>query len=291
QIVKIGYSVAGSTPVQVSSSAPLPVVQTGALPAGSNSIGTVVLGAGSAAIGSVIAGGNVASGAADSGNPVKIGGVYNAAPITLTTGQRGDAQLDASGNLCVNIKAGAGSGGTALSDGTAFTRGTTSETPVAARVESAAPTLTSGQSGVLSMDTSGNLRVTVSNGINSGTAGAPNSQVLSTQNIAQTPYHLVSAATTNATNITAAVGLARVVSAINNGAGWAYLKIFDKATAPVPGTDTPVLSLGIPPGGGTNPAVEFKLTAGLGIAITGGAADNDTTAVTAAQVIVNLVHS
>lgn len=43
--------------------------------------------------------GNVASGAADSGNPVKVGGKYNSAGITLTNGQRGDLQLDSAGRL------------------------------------------------------------------------------------------------------------------------------------------------------------------------------------------------
>lgn len=42
--------------------------------------------------------GNVASGATDSGNPVKVGGKYNTTPPTLTNGQRGDAQLDVNGN-------------------------------------------------------------------------------------------------------------------------------------------------------------------------------------------------
>lgn len=41
QIVKIGYAVAGGAPVQVSLSNPLPVVQTGAIPAGGNVIGAV----------------------------------------------------------------------------------------------------------------------------------------------------------------------------------------------------------------------------------------------------------
>lgn len=41
QIVKIGYSVSGTAPTQVSASNPLPVVQTGALPAGANTIGAV----------------------------------------------------------------------------------------------------------------------------------------------------------------------------------------------------------------------------------------------------------
>lgn len=38
--------------------------------------------------------GNVAAGAADSGNPVKVGGKYNATLPTLTDGNRGDLQLD-----------------------------------------------------------------------------------------------------------------------------------------------------------------------------------------------------
>lgn len=39
------------------------------------------------------------SGATDSGNPVKIGAVYNTTAPTLTNGQRGDVQLDSRGNL------------------------------------------------------------------------------------------------------------------------------------------------------------------------------------------------
>ena len=47
--------------------------------------------------------GNVASGSADAGNPVKVGGKYNSTPPTFTDGQRGDLQLDSAGNLKVNI--------------------------------------------------------------------------------------------------------------------------------------------------------------------------------------------
>lgn len=43
--------------------------------------------------------GNVASGGTDSGNPVKVGGIYNSSGITLTDGKRGDLQLDPKGNL------------------------------------------------------------------------------------------------------------------------------------------------------------------------------------------------
>lgn len=41
--------------------------------------------------------GNVANGATDAGNPVKVGGVYNTTLPTLTAGQRGDMQVNANG--------------------------------------------------------------------------------------------------------------------------------------------------------------------------------------------------
>ena len=42
--------------------------------------------------------GNAAAGAADVGNPVKTGGVYNTSAPTLTNGQRGDTQMDVNAN-------------------------------------------------------------------------------------------------------------------------------------------------------------------------------------------------
>lgn len=74
---------------------------SGSLPAGTNALGTVTLGTGTNTIGSVT--GNVASGEADSGNPVKIGGVFNTEPPTLTTGQRGDTQMTSRAEMLVCI--------------------------------------------------------------------------------------------------------------------------------------------------------------------------------------------
>lgn len=78
--------------------------------------GAVVLAAGSAIAGKVgidqttpgttnlvAAGGTVASGATDSGNPVKTGGKYNATLPTLTDGQRGDVQLDSRAQVLFNL--------------------------------------------------------------------------------------------------------------------------------------------------------------------------------------------
>lgn len=52
---------------------------------------------------STLTGGGVASGATDSGNPIKIGGVYNTTPPTLTNAQRGDAQMDTRANMSVTL--------------------------------------------------------------------------------------------------------------------------------------------------------------------------------------------
>lgn len=55
-----------------------------------------------------VTGGGVASGAADSGNPLKVGCRYNVTPPTLDDGDRGDCQMDVNGNVKVT-----GVGGTA----------------------------------------------------------------------------------------------------------------------------------------------------------------------------------
>lgn len=55
---------------------------------------------------------------------------FNTAPTTITNTNMSPLQLDNAGNLLVNIKAGAGSGGTALADGATFTEATTNFTPV-----------------------------------------------------------------------------------------------------------------------------------------------------------------
>lgn len=47
--------------------------------------------------------GNVASAATDSGNPVKVGAVFNTTLPTFTTGQRGDLQIDSRGRLITTI--------------------------------------------------------------------------------------------------------------------------------------------------------------------------------------------
>lgn len=51
----------------------------------------------------VVVAGAVADNAADSGLPLKVGGVYNASAPTYDTGDRGNLQIDVAGNLKVSL--------------------------------------------------------------------------------------------------------------------------------------------------------------------------------------------
>jgi len=96
-----------------------------------------------------------------------------------------------------------------------------------------------------------------------------------------------SAATTNATSVKSTAGTLYGVTASNVGAGAAYLKLYNKASAPTVGTDVPVLVVPIPASGVVNigfGAIGHRFATGIALAITGAAVDSDTTAVAAAQV-------
>jgi len=107
-----------------------------------------------------------------------------------------------------------------------------------------------------------------------------------------TPYHLIAANSNNSTNLKTTAGLVADVQTGNiNGSTPYYLKLYDKATAPTCGTDTPVKTILIPPvNSGNNPVlpIGIKFLLGLGFCVTAGIADNDNTSVPAATVIVNI---
>lgn len=111
---------------------------------------------------------------------------------------------------------------------------------------------------------------------------------------AATPYSLVSAATTNATSVKASAGVIYSIQVGNINAAARYLKLYNKASAPTVGTDTPVKRLLIPgntAGGGNNvpvPINGISFTTGIAFALTTGIADSDTTAVAANEILVNI---
>jgi hypothetical protein len=111
-----------------------------------------------------------------------------------------------------------------------------------------------------------------------------------------TPLIINSAATTNGQLVLTGTSGLQALFASNTGAGAAYVKLYNKATAPTVGTDTPAMLIPVPAAVGGVPGTiqiipgfnGYRFALGLGLAITGGAADNDTTAVTAGQVKVIL---
>lgn len=108
-----------------------------------------------------------------------------------------------------------------------------------------------------------------------------------------TPYHLVSAATTNAIVVKASAATLKGVQAFNLNASPRYLKLYNKAAAPDE-NDTPLKVILIPgnsAGGGVIPhfppeGIAFGI--GLAFRLTTGIADNNTGAVAASEILVEL---
>lgn len=119
--------------------------------------------------GNVTVVGAAAEDAAASGNPVLIGGRYDSSARTLETGDAGAIALNASGQVLVEIAAGAGSGGTAAADDADFTAGTTSGTPVMGVYESSPTSVTDGDLGTVGITQTRAMKVAIASG---GIAGA-----------------------------------------------------------------------------------------------------------------------
>ena len=65
--------------------------------------GTITANQGTAGSAEWLVGGGIASGATDSGNPVKIGGIYNSTKPTFIDGQRGDVQITSRGAVTTTL--------------------------------------------------------------------------------------------------------------------------------------------------------------------------------------------
>lgn len=127
--------------------------------------------------------------------------------------------------------------------------------------------------------TTGNLNPTGNSQTVAGTVTANQGTLAS-----GTAISVVSAATTNASNQKSTAGNLFEVTASNPTATPAYLKFYNKATAPTVGTDVPVMTIPVP----ANSFVSYvpggqgkRFTTGIGIALTGAITSADTTAAVA----------
>lgn len=96
------------------------------------------------------------------------------------------------------------------------------------------------------------------------------------------------AATTNATVVKNAAGRLYEFTGYNAAGAVRYLKFYNKATAPTVGTDIPILTFALPPGAGfvvELSAYGYAFSTGISYATTTGSADNDSAAVTLADIV------
>ena len=197
----------------------------------------------------------------------------NANTIELTTGVLAATpayawEASVNGLSFIRVRATAHTSGTATWK---FQRGTYATEPIPAAQASATQAV------------SGTVTATV-------TAGTVNPVVPAT------PYFVNSAATTNGALILTGTSGLSAFYATNEGASYAYVKLYNKATAPTVGTDVPEMIIPIPPAAAGVPGVYalpmgfhgFRFALGLGIAITRNAVFSDTTAVGAGEVKVKL---
>lgn len=144
----------------------------------------------------------------------------------------------------------------------------------------------------------GSMRVTIASDntpvafkIDQTTPGTTNA-VVSTP-ATPTALNLSSAATTNATSVKGSAGTLYELNVSNVGAAAAFLKLYNKATAPTVGTDVPVLTIPIPASGLVSlnlGETGHRFSTGIALAITNLVADSDATAVAAAQVKVMMAY-
>lgn len=104
-------------------------------------------------------------------------------------------------------------------------------------------------------------------------------------------YRLLAAGTTNAQCPKASAGQVYGWHLFNAAAYPVFLKLYNKASAPSVGSDTPVLTVGLSAGATANVAFPWGIpfTTGIALAITKLVADADTTAVTANDLALNLL--
>lgn len=106
------------------------------------------------------------------------------------------------------------------------------------------------------------------------------------------PYRVPSAlATTNDAVVKASAGKLFKVVGVNTSASIKYIKFYNKASGLVVGTDIPVITVPAPVGFFSTD-IDLEFDTGISIAMTGAAADNDTTALTAGDIVgLNVFYS
>lgn len=104
---------------------------------------------------------------------------------------------------------------------------------------------------------------------------------------------VMSAASTNATSVKASPGVVTGLHLYNTSAAAKFVKFYNKASAPVVGTDVPILTVPLaatPNGRVDTDGMSLSFSIGIAYAITGAVADTDTTATAVNDVVGGLLY-
>ena len=109
-------------------------------------------------------------------------------------------------------------------------------------------------------------------------------------------YKLISTVSTNSNVVKNSPGNLYSIIAIGLTSTVRYLKLYNKATTPVVGTDVPVMTIPIPANTqGAGVAIPFSMgvnfSNGISIAITANVDDNDNTAIDEKDCVINLTYA
>lgn len=229
--------------------------------------------------------GTVASGATDSGAPIKVGGRYNSTPITLTDGQRGDLQQDAKGSTKVILAAPDGTLLTADSQAThdtTFTAVGTTGSFLMALASTAVPSAVSAAGdAVIPWAT---LNGAVATTLVPHTVGG--CSIFRSIDLDEGTLEIVKAS----------AGQIYGGMVTNTATATRWIKFYDAASGTA-GTGTPVITFGIPGNSSDDIGAVFNcggvgvaFATGICVGATTGVADNDTGAPGANDVIINLFY-
>lgn len=258
----------------------------GSLPAGSASLGTVGLNAGSNLVGGVYvydsAGTNKL--AVDGSGRVSVLGITNALPAGSNV--IGSTTIQATSGTALQ----ADQTNTILKTSLYVKKSANADTVLAlgsATSANSVPVVVASDQGAFPVTQSGTWTVQPGN--------TANTTAWLTQPVAgttggSTSSHTMSAASTNATSLKASAGLLYGFSISNANTSARYFKLYNKASAPTVGTDTPVSTIQVPGSATVIRAYPVGLVFGTGIAwaTTTGIADSDTGAVGANDLSIDL---
>ena len=226
------------------------------------------------------------------GQAILTGGEYNSAPVVITSGNSSPLQLNSAGSLRVDGSAVVQPvSGTVAISGTVPVSGTVTanqggswtSTVTQATASSLNATVVGTGTFAVQAAQSGTWNINAA-ASQSGTWTVQRIQSAANTNLTQT--RVVAAATTNATSLKASAGNIAAIDLFNVASYMVFLKLYNKASAPTVGTDTPVWTIPIPASGGFS--IDFSqgeyFSTGIAFAITKLQADGDTTALVAGDV-------